>query len=153
MVPLKQCCFREVPASSALWPGVYQLMPPLFLLHTFNIAPSSLLPSSPAQRSEGCGFVFFSSIFEIAAPASSSRTTTENGHGLGCCCPELLHCSCVGLSSTMGSLTQHRAPRSWLMPGRTWAPWWAKAAAALDPNHPWKCCSQQLHFRKCLWLR
>lgn len=38
-------------------------------------------------------------------------------------------------------------------PGRTWAPWWAKAAAALGPDSPWKCCTQQLHFKKCLWLR
>lgn len=66
-------------------------------------------------------------------------------------------CSTVRLSSTMGSLTQHRAPalncRSWLMPRSTWALWWAKAAAALEPDCPWKCCSQQLHFWKCLWLR
>lgn len=109
--------------SSALHPGIYRPLPLLFLLHTFNIAPSSLLPSFPALRSEGRGFILSSSRFEIAAPASSSRATTGAGHGLGCGYPELLHCSCVRLSSTTGSVTQHRAPartcRSWLMPGRT----------------------------------
>lgn len=134
--------------SSALHRGIYQLLPPLFLLHTFNVAPSSLLPSFPALQL-GLHFFFFQ-IWNCSS-CLQFRATTEAGHGLGCCYSELLHCSCARLSSTMGPLTQHRAPaltcRSWLMPGRTWAPWWAKAT--LEPDCPWKCCSQELHFREC----
>lgn len=105
--------------SSAPHPWIYQLLPPLFLLHAFKVVPSSLLPSFPALRSESCDFVLSSSKLAIA---SSSRATTEPGHGLGYSYPELLHCSCVRLSSTTGSShTAQSRPastcRSWLMSG------------------------------------
>lgn len=89
--------------SSALHPGIYQLLPPLFLLHTFNVAPSSLLPSFPALQL-GLHFFFFQ-IWNCSS-CLQFRATTEAGHGLGCCCSELLHCSCARLSSTMGPLTE-----------------------------------------------
>lgn len=111
---LQRCLLSSAPSS---W--IYQLLPPLFLFCTRLL----LLPLFPALRSEGCGFILSSSKFGTAGIASSCTATTEPGHGPDCCYPELLHCSCVMLSSTTDS--SHAAQscpastcRSWLASGR-----------------------------------
>lgn len=102
MVP-RNSAATEVPPVTCSLPGIYLLLLPLFLLHAFSIAPSSLFPSFPVLWSEGCGFVLSSSRFEIAVPASSSRTTTGAGHGLGCSTVPVLVFQHHGLSHTAQS--------------------------------------------------
>lgn len=113
MVPWNSVPEVSVVICSSPW--IYQLPPPLFLLHTFKVAPSSPLSLFSALRSEGCVFILSSSKFGTAAIASRSRATTGLGMGM-VWAVATQSCSTVPVldfTALQAPVTQHRATLHW----------------------------------------